>query len=231
MKRFYEQAVADREDGGWAVRLDGRPVRTPSRAPLALPTQALGEAVAAEWAAQGEEIDPRTMPFTGFANAAIDQVAPDMAGFAAGVAAYGESDLLCYRAERPATLVARQAAMWDPLLDWARGRYDVAFRVTAGIVHVAQPPETVARLGAAVAAFDAFTLAGFSTLVTLSGSLVCGLAVVERFADAATIWDAAEIDEIWQAEQWGDDAQAAERRLLRAAEFQVAADCCALARG
>lgn len=230
MKRFYKEAAAVAENGGWAVRLDGRPVRTPSRALLALPTRAMGDAVAAEWAGQGEEIDPRSMPFTGFANAAIDQIGPDRPGFAAGLAAYGESDLLCYRADSPAELIARQAEVWDPLLDWARKRYDIAFRVTAGVVHVAQPPETIVRLSTAVQAFDPFMLAGLSTLVTLSGSLICGLAVVEKAFDPEAIWTVAEIDEIWQAEQWGDDGEAAVRREARAEEFIVASQFCALAR-
>lgn len=226
MKRFYKTAEAVEADEGVLIHLDGRPVRTPARSPLALPTRALGEAVAGEWAAQGEDVDPRTMPMTGLANAAIDQVAPNRESFAAGIAAYGESDLLCYRADSPGELVARQAEAWDPLLDWARARYDVAFRVTQGIVHVAQPPETIARLGAAVTGFDAFLLAGLSTLVTLSGSLVCGLAVVEDGGMASNIWAAAELDEQWQARQWGEDAEAAARRAARWAEFDVAATFC-----
>src|SRR3546814_9245040 len=130
----------------------------------------LAEAIAEEWRAQGETVDPRSMPFTGLANGAIDQIAPHSGSFAAGIARYAESDLLCYRAEGPAELVAREAAAWDPLLDWAMARYDVAFRVTQGVVPVAQPARTLERLAAAVAAVDPFTLAGLSTLVTRSGS-------------------------------------------------------------
>jgi chaperone required for assembly of F1-ATPase len=142
MKRFWKDvAVADGQ-----ILLDGRAVRTPARMPLVLATAALAEAVAAEWRAVDETLDPRRMPLTGFANAAIDRIAPDRAGFANGLATYGETDLLCYRAENPPELAMRQAVVWDPLLDWARARYDVAFFVTAGIVHVAQPPETLARL-------------------------------------------------------------------------------------
>lgn len=226
MKRFYKDVAAVVIEGGHAVHLDGRPVRTPARAPLLLPTLALTEAVVAEWREQGETIDPRSMAYTGLANAAIDQIAPDPSPFAAGVARYGESDLLCYRAEAPAALVERQARLWDPLLAWAGERYDITFRVTQGVLPVEQPAETVARLGRAVAAFDPFLLAGLSTLVSLGGSLVCGLALVEGAADAESIWAATELDEYWQVEQWGDDSQAAVQRALRHAEFDAAAAFC-----
>jgi chaperone required for assembly of F1-ATPase len=208
---------------GREIRLDGKPVRTPGRVPLALPTDALAEAVAGEWQAVGETIDPRAMPLTGLANAAIDRIAPDRATFAAGLAAYGESDLLYYRAEMPEPLVARQQAAWDPLLDWARGRYDVHFETTAGVMHRAQPPATLARLGEAVAALDAFRLAGLSPLVTVSGSLVAALALLEGAADADTVWNAAHIDEEWQAEQWGHDDLAIGAREARRADFHAGA--------
>lgn len=229
MKRFYKDAdiVADAE--GWSVALDGRPMRTPARAALILPTQALAEAVAQEWRAQGEEIDPRSMVMTGLANAAIDQVAPGRAAFAEGVASYATSDLLCYRADGPQALVLRQAAVWDPLLDWARGRYDVAFAVTSGIIPVAQPSETLERMRHAVETQSIFVLTGLSTLVTISGSLICGLAVVEGAFDAEAVWDAAEIDEQWQAEQWGEDADAAQRAAGRCRDFIAARNFCALA--
>ncbi len=230
MKRFYRDVVAVAGEEGWRIELDGRPVRTPARALLALPGAALAEAVAEEWRAQGEEIRPQDMPFTGLSNGAIDQVAPARALFAAGIAAYAQSDLLCYRADAPATLTARQATAWDPLLDWARSRYDVAFRVTQGVMHVAQPPETLARLEAAVGALDSFLLAGLSGLVTLSGSLVCGLAVVEGGHDPATVWRAAEIDEAWQVEKWGEDAEAAARSARRAHDFSMNCAFCAMVR-
>ena len=226
MKRFYQDAAVVAGESGFEIRLDGRPVRTPARAQLALPTHRLAEAVAEEWRAQGDVVDPRSMPFTGLANGAIDQIAPNRESFAAGIARYAESDLLCYRAEGPAELVAREAAAWDPLLDWAMARYDVAFRVTQGIIPVAQPDETLARLTAVVTAFDPFTLAGLSTLVTLSGSLVCGLAVVEGGHDADLIWTAAEIDEAWEVEQWGDDKEAAARSAQRRHEFAMARAFC-----
>jgi hypothetical protein len=140
VKRFYKEAAAAPAADGVAVLLDARPVKTPARRALALPTEELAEAIAAEWNAQGDEIDPRAMPLTGLANAALDRIAADREAFAAGLARYGESDLLCYRAEGPRPLVERQAAAWDPLLAWARRRYDVDFEVTSGILHRPPPP-------------------------------------------------------------------------------------------
>lgn len=230
MKRFYKDVTVVPGEGGLGVQLDGRPVRTPARALLALPTPALAEAVADEWRAQGETVDPRAMPMTGLSNAAIDQVAPNHVAFAQGVARYGESDLLCYRAEGPEALVARQAAAWDPLLAWAEQRYDVRFRTTQGILHVAQPGETLERLQAVVTAFDPFTLTGLSTLVTLTGSLVCGLAVVQGGHDPESVWSAAEIDERWQVELWGEDAEAAARSSRRQSEFSMARAFCGMTR-
>lgn len=216
MKRFWKEVTIGPDR---VVALDGRPVRTPGRVPLALPTEALAEAIAAEWRGVGETLDPRAMPLTGLANAAIDRIAPDRASFAAGLARYGEGDLLCYRAESPTELVRRQAAAWDPPLAWARGRYDVHFEVTAGVVHVPQPAATVARLGDAVGALDEWALAGLSPVVTITGSLVLGLAVVEGAMDAEAVWNAANLDEDWQAEQWGEDALASQARENRRHDY------------
>lgn len=224
MKRFWTDVTV--ADGG--VLLDGRPVRTPARAMLVLPTSALADAVAGEWRAVGEMLDPRAMPLTGLANAAIDRVVPDRAAFAADVAKYGETDLLCYRAESPPELIARQATVWDAMLDWARHRYDIAFVVTAGIVHAPQPPETVARLAAAVTVRDAFALAALSPLVTIGGSLVAALMLAEGATDADTAFDATHLDELWQAELWGEDALATEAREARRADFTAAARFLAL---
>ena len=223
MKRFYAAVAVVEEAGAHAIHLDGRPVRTPARAPLLLPGRALAEAVAEEWRAQGERVEPRTMPCTGFANAAIDRVAPDPDAFAAGLATYAETDLLCYRAEGPAALVEREAAAWDPLLEWARGRYDLNFAVARGIVHVAQPEPTLARLRAAAAARNPFSLAGLSPLVTIGGSLVVALAVDEGAIGPEEAFAATIVDETYQAEYWGEDALAAQAREARRADFLAAA--------
>lgn len=220
MKRFWKDVTVDAELG---VRLDDRPVRTPGRAPLLLPTVILAEAVADEWRAVADDIDPRAMPLTGLANAAIDRIAPDPAAFAAGLAAYGESDLLCYRAESPLDLVERQTALWDPPLDWARDRYDVHFEIATGVMHRAQPEATIERLGAAIAARPAFELAPLSPIVTISGSLVLALALAERVMDADAVWAAANLDEDWQAEKWGKDDLAVKARETRQRDFEAAA--------
>jgi chaperone required for assembly of F1-ATPase len=219
VKRFYATATVE----AGAILLDGRPVRTPARAPLMLPTPALAEAVAAEWAAQGERIDPASMPLTGLANAAIDRVAPDPAAFAAPIIRYSETDALCYRAESPAELRREQAAAWDPLLDWARVRFDVAFAVTSGVIPVAQPPHTVSRLGEAIMARDPFALAALQPLVTIGGSLVAALAVAEAAFAAPEAFAATHLDELWQARLWGEDELATRARAARERDFLVAA--------
>ncbi|NIJ34685.1 ATP12 family chaperone protein [Sphingomonas oligoaromativorans] len=218
-KRFWKDVTVENR----AIRLDGRALRTPARAELVLPTDALAHAVAEEWRQVEGEIDPHTMPLTGLANAAIDRIAPDTAAFAAGLARYAEGDLLCYRASHPTELTARQGAMWDGPLDWARARYGVEFRVTAGIVHIAQPEETVKRLATAVSARDAFHLAGLSPLVTLSGSLVLALAIAEGAMTEHDGWEAAELDDLWQAEQWGEDVLATAAREDKRRDFRAAA--------
>ncbi len=219
MKRFYKQVSVTTERG---IMLDARPVKTPAKATLILPTAALAEEVAAEWRAQDKDILPHTMPFTGLANAAIDRVAPDPHAFAAGLARYGESELLCYRADIPPDLVARQDALWNPLLAWARLRYDVSFTIITGIMHQHQPAEALARLSAAIAARSPWELAALSPIVTIAGSLVIALAVLEREIAADAAFDVAHLDELWQAEQWGEDWMAAETRAAHRAEFVAA---------
>ena len=227
MKRFWTDVSVDAERG---VRLDGKPVRTPGRLPLVLPNAALAEAVADEWRSVAGEIDPRAMPLTGLANAAIERIPADPALFAANLAAYAESDLLCYRADAPPELVARQAAAWDPPLAWATQRYDVHFGIAIGVMHQPQPDATIERLAVAVAARDPFELAGLSPVVTITGSLVLGLALIERAMDAEAIWAAANLEEDWQAEQWGEDALAVQAREARRREFDAAARFIGLAR-
>lgn len=208
MKRFWNEVTVEPEGPGWTIKLDGKPVKTPARAPLVVPTEALAEAIAGEWRQTGETIEPRGMPLTGLANAAIDRVASDPATFAAGLGKYAEADLACYRAEGPRVLVERQESKWDALLGWARRRYDVDFATTAGVTHVAQPSATVERLSHAVAMLDPLRLAGLSPLVTVGGSLVAALAVLEGAVSVDEAWDAVTVDEQWQREQWGSDAEA-----------------------
>ena len=208
MKRFWKDVAVVEQDGGWAVELDARPVRTPARDSLILPTESLANAVAEEWRSVGEEIDPRAMPLTGLANAAIDRVAPERQAFSGGLARYAEADLACYRSEWPPKLVERQAVGWDKLLSWARRRFDVDFATTSGLMHIPQPPATVEQLGHAVAALDSFQLAGLSPLVTVGGSLIAALAVLEKTMTAEEAWQAVSIDERWQIEQWGADSEA-----------------------
>jgi chaperone required for assembly of F1-ATPase len=230
MKRFWKTVVIDDQRG---IRLDDRPVRTPGRVALALPTDALAQGVADEWASigEGEEIDPRAMPLTGLSNAAIDRVGADPALFAAGLAQYGESDLLCYRADSPDDLVARQAAAWDPLLDWARTRYDVHIEVATGILHRSQPDQTLARLSDAIAARDAFELAALSPVVTIGGSLIAALALAERAATAEQLWDAITLDEEYQAERWGRDPLAEAGIAARRRDFGAGVRMLELLRG
>lgn len=223
MRRFWKDAAAVAEEGGWTVQLDGKPLRTPARIPLRVPSQALAKAITDEWASAGDAVDPRAMPLTGLANAAIDRVAPDPDAFAAGLAKYGESDLTCYRVEAPEGLALRQAQAWDPLLAWARRRFDVDFRTTAGIVHADQPDATVQQLAYAVNSLDAFRLAGLSPLVTISGSLVAALAVAEGTVSPEDAWRALTVDEQWQAEQWGADAEAEAALEARRGDFLAAA--------
>ena len=223
MKRFWKKVEVVSEGGGWGVRLDGRPVRTPARAALVVPNKRLADALAEEWSTVDREIDPRAMPLTGLANAAIDRVAQEKQAFAAGLARYAEADLACYRAEGPRALAERQAEAWDALLAWARRRYDIDFATTSGLMHVAQPPATVERLAHAVASLDAFRLAGLSPLVTIGGSLVAALAVLKKAVTADRAWQAVSIDERWQLEQWGADKEAEAALESRRRDFMAAA--------
>lgn len=222
-KRFWKQASATQTDGGWQVLLDGRPVRTPAKAALLLPSRALAEAVAAEWDAQEERIDPRVMPATRTANSAIDKLALQREEVAEMLASYGGSDMLCYRAETPAELAIRQAAEWDPLLDWAETAYGVRLRPTAGIMPVTQDAAALERLAAPVRDMEPFALAAFHDLVALSGSLVLALAVIADRLDPEEAWRLSRIDEEWQIEQWGEDEEAEAMAQVKRAAFLDAA--------
>ena len=223
MKRFWKDVGVEREGEGWSIALDGRPVKTPARAPLIVPNEKLAEAIADEWREVEAEIDPRSMPLTGLANAAIDRVAPERLAFAGGLARYAEADLACYRAEWPPELVQRQGEAWDSLLGWARRRYDVDFCTTSGLTHVPQPQAAVERLAHVVSSLDAFRLAGLSPLVTTGGSLLAGLAVLEKAIAPDEAWGCVSIDDRWQLEQWGSDAEAEASLENRRRDFLAAA--------
>ncbi len=222
-RRFWSEVAVEAVPGGFGVRLDAWPLHTPARAALVVPVRALAEAVAAEWDAQQGTVRPTTMPLTQAVNSAIDRVAPDPAPLIDGIAAYGASDLLCHRAPGPEGLVARQAAAWDPLLDWAVAALGVRLVPVAGVMPVRQPGESLAALRATVARFDAFGLTALAEVVSLSGSAVIGLAAGLGHSGPGPLWQAAQIDEIWQAEQWGEDAEAAAAAALRAQAFERAA--------
>jgi chaperone required for assembly of F1-ATPase len=223
VKKFWKDVSVEPASPGWTIKLDGRPVKTPARAALVVPTEALAKAITEEWSSVDGEIDPRAMPLTGIANAAIDRVAPDRPAFANGLARYAEADLACYRAEGPRGLVEQQSKQWDKLLGWARRRYDVDFTTTSGLTHIAQPAATVERLSHAVVALDSFRLASLSPLVTIGGSLIAALAVLEKAISAELAWEAVSVDERWQIEQWGADAEAETALENRRGDFMAAA--------
>ena len=223
MRRFWKSVKVDEVDDGFAVALDARRIKTPARSDLVVPHCALAEAIAAEWRDCGETVDPRNMPLTGLANAAIDRIRLAKEEFAAGIARYGEGDLLCYRVDGPEPLIRLQQESWDALLTWARRRYDVDFATCTGVIHVDQPVGTVRKLGHAVASLDDFRLAGLATLVTIGGSLIAGLAVLEQMMPAEAAWDAVSLDDRWQLEQWGDDAEARQALDARRRDFLAAA--------
>ena len=223
MKRFWKEVAVVAEDGGWGIALDGRPVRTPQRAPLAVASAALAEAIAAEWREQGETIDPAAMPMTGLTNAAIDLATPDLTAFAAPVAAYAQSDLFCYRDARDAALQAEQAAAWNPLLAWAEARYGIEFTLTQGVLPVDQPQSTVAVLQDAVLAQDAWRITALTPLVTIGGSLVAGLALLENAFDADSLWETVSLDDLYQERRWGADSEAQKARATHKRDWDNAA--------
>ena len=229
MKRFYKQVAVVAEDGFYSITLDGRPVRSPGRAPLALPTEALADCVAEEWREQGEEIAQENMPMTRFVNSAIDRVRPRMQEVVDEIAAYAATDLLCYRTETPEALAERQADTWQPLLDWAAARYGAALRVTQSITPVAQDEAALATIRTEVAAQDEYALSGLHSLTTASGSVVIALAVAEGRIGAADAAAASLLDETFQAEKWGEDPEAVARWGSITAEIAAAARFLAVA--
>ena len=222
-KRFWKTTEVVPDGAGFGVALDGRPVRTPAKSPLVLPTEAMAAEVAREWDAQGERIDPLSMPFTRSANAATDKVSVQHAEVADMLASYGDSDLICYRANGPDGLVEQQNAGWDPLVDWSTTHLKAPLQVYVGVMHASQPVESIARLSEKVHQFSAFELTAFHDLVSLSGSLIIGFAVTEGYADADNLWATSRIDEDWQISQWGEDAEAAEQAAIKREAFLHAA--------
>lgn len=230
-KRFWKEATVEETGGGYTVRLDARPVKTPAKRALILPTRAMAEAVAAEWDAQEEVIKPHLMPATKTANAAIDKVATQHAEVAEMLAAYGDSDLLCYRADHPEGLVARQAEQWDPMLDWAAETLGARLEPRTGVIHAPQNPEALRILTERTHALSPFELAAFHDLVSLSGSLILGFAAAEQVRPLDALWDISRLDEIWQAEQWGKDDEAEQMAEIKKESFLHAGRmftlCCA----
>lgn len=221
-RRFYREAAALRDAEGWRIALDGKVVKTPARNPLIVPTQALAEAIAGEWTAQDTKLKPDTMPLMQFASTAIDRVAPDRDRIVAETAGYAATDLVCYRAEAPAELVARQAAAWDPLIDWLRERYDVVLQVATGVMAIPQSDHALAGLTRAVAAQDDFRLTALGVMTGASGSLALALAVLETRIGPEEAADAAQLDELFQAERWGIDPEAEKRRAAQRADLVAA---------
>ena len=230
IRRFYEKAAADSCDGRHSVKLDGRAIQTPAKAPMELPTRALAAAVAEEWAAQGDVVEPRSMPMMRLASSAIDRVAPSRDAVVDEIAAYAASDLLCYRADGPESLIQRQAEAWQPWLDWAADRFATRLEITAGVVAVEQDPAARASLRDAIAAYDDYTIAALHSLTTIFGSVVLALAVVEGEIGPRDAFQASRIDEDFQAEKWGTEEAAEARRAALDAEIGEAADLLALLR-
>ncbi|OAF10343.1 ATPase [Bradyrhizobium centrolobii] len=220
-KRFYTEVGVTEAEGGFAITLDGKPIRTPSSRQVVIPSRALADAAAAEWAAQGETIDPMTMPLTRLANSVIEGVVDRVGLVSDDLAIYFQSDLLFYRAGHPEALVAREAAHWDPVLFWAAETLGAHFILSEGIMHVKQPEEAV-RAARAALPDDPWSVAALHVITTLTGSALLALALAHGLRDADQVWAAAYVDEDWNADQWGVDEQAAGRRAARLRDFEAA---------
>jgi chaperone required for assembly of F1-ATPase len=221
-RRFYKETSIGPHEAGFALLLDGRAAKTPAGNPLAVASDKVAVRVAAEWAEQGERLDPAAMPLTRIVNSAIDGVAREMDAVRADIVRHAGSDLVCYRAERPDGLVARQEAAWAPLLAFAREVLGARFVLAEGVMHVEQSPEALAAIDRALQDYDALSLAAIHTVTTLTGSAVIALAVAARRIGAEQAWAAAHVDEDWQMSQWGADEQALQRRALRWREMEAA---------
>lgn len=220
MKRFYKDVSVG---GDFSVLLDGKPIKTPAKAKLALPTLGLAQAVADEWRSQGAHVVPATMPLTKLANTAIDRARSLRDDIAADLLGFGKSDLLCYRAIEPAELIEREQAAWDPLLDWAHEVFGARLKTTYGVGHIEQDPEAIAALDRVLRAQDGWALAGLQTATTITGSLILALALARSRLTSANAFALSRIDEVFQAEKWGADPEADKRARLHAAELEAAA--------
>jgi len=223
MKRIYKTVATRAVEDGWGVTLDGRSLRTPAKHDLRVPSEALAAAIAGEWDAQDPDIRPETMPLTRLAATALDRTAAARDKIVAEIANYAATDLVCYRAEHPPALAARQEAVWQPLIDWAAGRYDAGLAVTAGIVPLAQSPASLKAYAGVVAALDDFRLTALQAATGACGSLIIALALYEQRLDADTAFAASQLDETFQIEAWGEDAEALARRAALANDITAAA--------
>jgi chaperone required for assembly of F1-ATPase len=221
-RRFYKEAAAIQEGDRWRIALDGKAVKTPARNSLLLSTRALAEAIAGEWQAQETKVKPDTMPLMQLASTALDRVAPDRDRIIAETAGYAATDLVCYRAEGPADLVAKQAEQWDPLIDWLRERYDVSLQVAAGVMAIRQSEAALAALTRVVAAQDDLRLTALAVMTGAAGSLAFGLALLEGRISPETAAAAAQLDELFQAERWGVDPEAEKRRAAQRGDLVAA---------
>lgn len=224
MKRFYRQVEVAAAQGGWQVTLDGRAIRTVKGAPQIVPSEALARALAAEWDAQGDKIDPHTLPLRDMADYAIDVIAPDCAAAIEKIVTYGDTDTLLYRADPDEPLYARQQELWEPIVAAFEARHGVTFVRVSGIIHRDQSAATMATLRKAVGAHDPFTIAGIEAMSALAASLITALAATCPDADCEALWQAASLEEEWQADQWGREEEAEERRAKRAGDFLKAAE-------
>jgi len=224
-KRFYKDAGVEERDGLFHLTLDGRVAKTPGKQALAVPSRALAEAMAREWAGQGAEVDPATMPITRIVNSAIDGVTARQAEVVDDLVRYAGSDLVYYRVSEPARLVRSQDTAWNPILDWVRDTHGARFTLAEGVMHVTQPDEAVGAIRAVIERFDSpFALAALHVMTTLSGSVLIALAHAVGPLDADQAWAAAHVDELYQESVWGEDYEAMERRRRREAEFRAASD-------
>ena len=222
-KRFWKETTVGEAEGGFQVFLDGRAVKTPAKSPLVVPSRALAEAMAAEWEAQEDAIDPNTMPVTRMSNSAIDKATVQRTAIADMLAAYGDSDLLCYRATEPRELVERQAEQWGPILDWAADSLSVRLMPVSGVMYESQDAHSVRKLTDLVHALSPFQLTAFHDLVSMSGSLILAFAVINGRLDADAAWELSRLDELWQEELWGKDEEAQELAQKKHGEFARAA--------